>query len=87
MATWAAALARISQGRSMALFLRVILPVFLQSLAIYYAYRTVKWHRTRQHETDQSAPSDSDVEPTQRKDPNRDRDPGGTSSAEDMSRG
>lgn len=81
MNAWVTSLTTIGQGtgRSKTAFLHVLLPVVLQSLAIYYAYRALRWAQNRRHGTNQGALSSVDMEPGRRKDPNRDREPGGMS--------
>ncbi|KAG6373174.1 hypothetical protein JVT61DRAFT_6792 [Boletus reticuloceps] len=79
MDMWIKSLTAIQgQGRSKTACLRVILPVLLQSLAIYYTYRAIRWCRKRRGATDSSALSSPDIEPAQDnlKRPNRDREPG-----------
>lgn len=77
MNAWIASLAAIGQGRSKIAILHVLFPVVLQSLAIYSVYRALRWSRTKRHGTNQSALRSPDTEPAQRKEPNKDREPGG----------
>ena len=84
---WLTILTTIGRGRSKNTFVNVIFSVVLQSLAIYYAYRSIRWLRNRQYGARQKGSSSLRIEPAQRKDPNRDRELGGMFRFEDMSRG
>lgn len=74
---WNTSLATIGQGINESDFLHALFSIVLQSFAIYFIYRVLRWGRTKRDGTNQSVLNSPGTEPTQQKDPNRDREPGG----------
>ena len=64
-------------GRNKPAFLHVLFPVVIQSLAIYTAYKALRWNQAKRHAANQNVVSNPQIAPNQRNDPNKDREPGG----------